>query len=437
MVGEDLDWIQHILQDEGTLWPRAELLAEYMIAYRQFLTQSQVAKRFRAIDLPGRFTATGTYNWEQDYIQGTFWQWTFTTSNARYAASSLWEMQFLEGVTMQETGAAVTQQWERAFVTPGDQPYRFALPRDHTRIVKLWYNHQLLLPFTTKTFDAADRQWMSLEGEPVAWTQGVSKGRTYDLFEIVTGDHQGYALRGETSGIGRTHAGARTYKIGLLSSSAFVAYGYTATGEGQWGPTLPGAGWRFTQASTEAFTTFSWEKAWLEGETVLPESPACVTAPWERAYIADAIEEFPLGYARRIMSPDRQYLGYMASNGTGLYGVGRTWHTSAENLLLLEDIGPDVPVLHEDETPALLPPQLHKYLRYYVLMRVWSHQGEGLRPDLAGIAQRFYAHGESVAQGLTWLSVRDHNLRRETQAPPPERRRPGRPRLPSTYPSTR
>ncbi len=37
----------------------------------------------------------------------------------------------------------------------------------------------------------------------------------------------------------------------------------------------------------------------------------------------------------------------------------------------------------ESETPALVPPQMQKYLRAYVLSRAFNRQGQGYQPTLA------------------------------------------------------
>jgi hypothetical protein len=363
MIADELNKIQLFLGDapipgdDGTFWTRAELLDAYNDGYRQFLSQSQAVKRWHVLDVPPRHTATGRYEWESRFAQGgTFWCHTIITEGG-WACDHLWEAQVLEDITAQAASEGITQQWERAYQNPSQVHYRFALPRDSERVAGIWYDHRRLVPVSVRQLDAMERDWMSLGGYPLAWTQGIGRARTFEIYEIVTANQQVYQRTGSAWGIPRYRAGARTY-------------GYTSQNG-----------------------TF-------------------------------------YGIPRRLMSPERQYLATQ-----GVWGAPRRYASSVGTLLVLEVVGPEVPDLHEEDTPALLPPQLWKYLRYYTLAEVWSGQGEGRRDDLAALCRQVFAHGVQVLKNLSWLTMRDEQMARPPRGHTRDRAWPHA-QLPSTYPRT-
>lgn len=215
-VSHDLDWCQRILGDakligeNGTLWSRSELLRYLNDGYRTLLTRSQAVRRFVTLDVPGRWTYTGTFEWEARYANGgSFWQ--FTWSAPGYACTSLWEVQLLEGVTPEASSIGVSQEWERRYVTTSGVPYRFALPRDNERIHALWYDHRRLGVSSVVELDALERDWRSLGDYPLVWVQGTGRGRTFEVYEIVTTYGQAYSHQGGPYGIPRRFSGSRTY----------------------------------------------------------------------------------------------------------------------------------------------------------------------------------------------------------------------------------
>ena len=66
-VGDDLDWCQLFLHDEGALWSRTELLAWYRLAYTELLAAGQSVRQWRGFDLPPRHTVTITHQWESAF----------------------------------------------------------------------------------------------------------------------------------------------------------------------------------------------------------------------------------------------------------------------------------------------------------------------------------------------------------------------------------
>lgn len=364
-VSDHISLVQSWLHDSGDIWSRAELLNYLNDGYRALLTQSQAVLRFTALPVPGTFTYSTTQDWEARYANGgTVYTWTWQADTGGYAASSLWEVEQLEGVQPTSMSEGVCYQWERVHLNPTHTYYRFALPRNHERIRALWFDNELLLPLAVRELDAQWRHWMSLSGEPLCWTQGVGPNRTVELYEIHVTNAQSYAHVGAAwpYGFARRVSGARTYTA------------------------VPPAG-----------------------------------------------DSVPVGIMRHCSSPERQYLGNPASTDAAPYGVARAWASSDnDGLLLLEVIGPEVPDLVETDTPALIPQQLQKYLRYYCLYRAFNRQGESYTPSMAEFCRQRFERGVEVLRALSWLSRRDLQYARQ-----PARGGVGRmprPRLPSTYP---
>jgi hypothetical protein len=100
--------------------------------------------------------------------------------------------------------------------------------------------------------------------------------------------------------------------------------------------------------------------------------------------------------------------------------------------MVWEVVIPDVPRLDTDEIPWMMPRQLQKYLRAYVLWRCFSRQGESYRPDLAAWWEQRWRRGLAVFKKLGWLARRDRDLQRQPKDR--ERSRTPRPRLPSDFP---
>ena len=459
-IASDLDWCQGFLKDtytlgvDGQLWTRAELLGYYNDGYRKLVNQAMNVKRWTVLEVPPRATYALTYAWEDRYIQnGTFHNWTMSPSG-RYACSSLFELDIAEGYSQSLVGSeGITQGWERTFLNPAYLPFRFMLPRNHLRVVKMWYAHRLLFPLGVIELDWTYQNWYSLGNYPLAWVPGAADDRTYDLYEIQTTDTYDYAIRRDSQyfntvsdGMLRSISGSRTYGFAYDdNASKTIAFAWTCEGDAnqlQNVGTLPytkfffrGPGMRVTgdPATGNYQGIHAWEKEQLNGvarasQTVETKPVGCF--PWESRYGASVL---PLGYGpvRAIESPDRQYWPIVAWHDQIPLGKLDDIHSS-NALMVLEDIEPDAPLLTPGDTPGLLPPQLQKYLRCYVLFRAFNRQGEGYNPAMAELWQRRYLMGEQVLRRFGWIQRQDKNYARQ---PVHVRTRPPRPHLPSHYPS--
>jgi hypothetical protein len=219
-VASDLTWCQEFLHDvetpgdDGILWTRRELLDWYIDGYRQLVAASQ-SRRWSILNVPPRWTITGTFPWEARLSQGgTFLPWTF--HGQQYATTALFELELVEGYTPTVGSEGISQGWERQFINPTYTPFRFGLRRDHAAIVRMWYDHRLLLPVTTRELDSTFRQWTSLGNYPLAWTTGTGDDRTFEVYEIQTVESNDYEHIWDDvrwSGIVREMSGDRTYTV--------------------------------------------------------------------------------------------------------------------------------------------------------------------------------------------------------------------------------
>lgn len=223
-VRTDLDWCQGFLKDaeavgqDGLLWSRQELLDYYLDGYRQLLDTS-ATRRWTVLSVPPQWTCTGTQAWEGAHAAGgTFWQWTFQGPGGGYSASFLWELEQVEGYAVTQSSEGITQGWEREFVNPTYTPFRFALRRDHSGIVRMWYDHRVLLPVSVRELDATYRQWTSVGNYPLAWTIGTGDERTFEVYEVQVVPTEDYGhtwdtLHPQLRGMVRQVTGSRTYTV--------------------------------------------------------------------------------------------------------------------------------------------------------------------------------------------------------------------------------
>ncbi len=441
-IANELDWCQTHLKDaatlgeDGTIWSRPELLAYYVDGYRDLVAQPQAVRRFTALEIPPRCTATGTQAWEVRYAsRGTWWIWTHgASSGSGWAVSSHFELEVIEGYTPTAASEGLSQGWERSFCSPAYVPFRFALPRGHTRIAKIWHNHGLLLPVSVRELDHTSQNWLSLAGQPLAWTLGTGQTESFEVYEVQSSDSDTYSTTGE--GMLRYLSGDRTYSADYADEAPTTSgFTYTTAGEAHALTNrrlLAGFGPRLTQEPIRGtHGVHLWEYQLLQSLTGTADTLALGCSPWESRYGA-AVMPYAVGAIRAVDSPDRQYVPVVEwADQVPLGKIDRV-QSGVNSLLVLEVIEPDVPTLTEADTPGMLPPPLAKYLRYYVLYRALNRQGVGFQPLLASFWLQMFERGKRVFTTLGFLARKDAQKSRQ---PVRVRSRPGRPRLPSTYPS--
>jgi len=355
LIRDELNKCQRILQDassigrDGEFWSRAELLDYFRDAYLHLLAETSATRRFTVLPVPPRIAWAITHPWQRELIgDAPTYLWPYQTGGG-WAASHLWEIEQLEGITPTSAGAwAITHPWERSFQNPTHQHFRFAVPRDSNRIVKLWHDHRLLIPISTRSIDTTETDWYSLDGEPIAWTAGIGENQTFEVFEIETAYTDDYRHKDSVTndnnpmqGITRRLTGDRTY------------------------------GWA-----------------------------------------SDIDDSIPYGIARRVVSADRQYYPRVDEPQRHPLGRSAWFASSSDNLLLLEARLPDEITLGEDDEAVLLPPQMGKYMRYYTLMRAFNRQGEGHDGAMAAFFEMRFNHGMMFLRHLHMLARKDRRAQR-------------------------
>lgn len=435
----DLTTVQSKLHDAGAIWSRTELLRLYNDGYRTLIAQSGTVSRFLPLDVPGRFSYAVSYPFETRHTsQGTWWFPLLSCYGGNRQATAQWEAEHLDGVTVTMALVGLTQQWERAHTTATDRHYSFGLPSDHERVRRIEWNNRVLRPASVREFDELDDAWMRQTGDPSWWTVGTGQIRSVEIYEITTEYIQAYQLIDATRGIPREITGDRDYSV--TAFGAQNAFAYSSQGDGHalsQSPTVlrAGLGYRFTSDPANkalGFSVFGWEIQQLDGDTI-----TALTAPtyvgmytWESVFTSVSID-FALGSIRGISSEDRQYLP-MISDSTAIPLIGgiRDWRSSADNVMVLEQVVPSLDIT-ETESPALLPTPINKYLRYYVLSRAFGRDGEGFNQDMSEHYDQRFKRGVRFMTRLNDVAYADRTYRRQDQVTP--RDRPPLVRLPPQF----
>ena len=519
MISVELDIVQKKLHDGAVIWSRVELLRWLNDGYRQFLALSKATLRFWNIDLPGGFTFAGTQEWEGAFAGGSFNRFSFPVKASNFAATNLWETEFIEGISPSATLANCTQPWERSHLSDWDGYYRFALPRDHESIKRVAWDERRLHPVTVKELDHYQTDYNRLAGEPVVFTAGLGRVKTFEIYAIETTLVQGYELKEAERGIPRRFTG-RTYAQSGPDPEVGNAYAYATSGDHQaldnkgsgFDPTvtysnpgdkasttsarpwrftftgistgsqystqsdlvsthpweidssitslemygthpfeivfgaavsrlatdtiqISGLGWRFTTpaaSESNGFAVHNWEKQILDGATANLTSVTIGTYRWEQDFGAKNTVAFRVGTVRRISSPDRQYMPvYLGPTGQRLLGTPRDFKSSTDMVQVLQVVIPNGE-LAEADSPDLIPSQMLKYLRFYVLSRAFGRQGEGHNGILAAHYDRRFRDGAKKFNRIGMLAHRDIDFSRQPLRP--ERTTPPAPKLPPEFP---
>jgi len=446
IVQTELDKIQSRLHDDGTLWPRSELLDWYTDGYRQLLAQSHAVVRPVQIDVPGRAAWVGTFEWEDRHGQGTFRRYTRPIQSGLTQATHLWETESQGGVTVSASSAAVVHLWERAYSGDIDQHFRFALTKSHQRPLRVYWDHKRLVGASSRELDLQQTKWWREGGEPQFWLQGQGRERSFEVFEVVTSYNQQFALTDPPDtdgpkGISRNFAGSRTYAV----DSQVDRWDYSYSGGGD-GDILAGLGLRITSQADRSndldqpFYMHAWEGGHLVDSTDDSSDSDTDTATvfthwWEAEYDTSITQLFVgAGLVRGISSSNRQYVPTAYDSGSQLLGCARDFKSGNNSITLFEVIVP-TRALTESDIPSLIPTFLLKYVRFHVLGRAFGRVGEGFRPDLAQHYNSLAQLGVQLFTNLGNPTLIDRVYARDTFTPQRERTVP-RTQLPSTYPRT-
>lgn len=197
---------------------------------------------------------------------------------------------------------------------------------------------------------------------------------------------------------------------------------------------LPVLGLRFTpytSASGTIWATQPWEVDIVDGKTAFRAGATIGTGYFEGQLGYAPVVNVGLGTWRMVTSPDRQYLPIIEDQTTGvLRGRPVEINSDIDCAMALEVVLPDVE-LDEQGSAALIPPQLEKYICWYMLGKAFSRIGEGHNAILADHYMRRFRRGVEMLTRMLDVAHRDRVLAREPTSATDGR--PPRVRLPSTF----
>ena len=431
-VDDELDIIQERLHDDGAIWSRDELLLWYNDAYTAMLSNSGSCRRFYIFDVPPRVPYSVTQEWEAEFAGPVFRKFTKTIVGGTLQASFEWEVEYAELATPTNSLTCITQIWELDYIEEAvDDHYRFFLPRSHEQIKRVAWDDKKIFGTSDKELDPLATKWWQDGGEPLFYLRGLDRDASFETYKIQSAYSEAYVLPDSPFGVARLMSGDRDYTtVSLYSQNN---YGYTSTADTI--SAAMGLGWRFTtQASdsSRAYCCFEWEAELLEGATTFTDASTVFTYWWEADYVGGDTVTFALGLARAISSPDRQYLPMAYDTGEfAMLGTIRDFKSSEDSISVLESIV-NTRDLTTDDAPALVPPRLYKYLRYYVWGMAFGREGEAQRAKLAAHYMARFQEGAKFFKKLGDLTSTDRNYGR-TSTGSQGRGIPAFPRLPSTY----
>ncbi len=419
-----IDQAQEFLHDDGVVWPRAELLRWANDGYRQLCRAAACIVRPFQQDVPGRVAASCSQPWERIEHRGLNRIFSRQASTRNLRVCFLWEVEALAGISPTQSYDVTTQHWEEAYSDDTDAHFRFALPRQADRPLKVYWDDKRLAHTSTRELDESYDRWWRDTGEPIATLPGVGEDKTLEVYLLQTTYVQSWYLKSYETGVPRQFSSdaSRTYAVSSLHTE--WDYGYTNSADSGM---AEGTGLNIAQTLIETGVRglFSWE---ADTTATTDDTAGTIYAyPWE----GDNVTQLGVGLTRHLTSTDRQYLGVAYDSGQDLLGTARRFASGDDALTIWQNIIPSRPLTEYDE-PDLLPDQLHKYLRFYVLAQAFGRKGEGFRPDLSEHFAALYKLGEGLLAMLGTPSVLDRVYARE-QVKDASIKAPPRVRFPATY----
>lgn len=430
---ELLDECQEFLHDDGAVWSRTELLRWAQDGYRALCYSSACVTRPYVSDLPGRVAASFTHQWELTEHPGTYRVFTRAMSNRQLRGLYLWEVENFEGMLPANSHEVVTQLWEMGYSGETDAHFRFSLPRQVDRPLKVYWDSKRLAHTSVRELDQSYDRWWQEGGEPIATLPGVGHEKSLEVYMLRTDYQQSYNLVSATDGMPRQFSSDSSRTYGINSAHTSWAYGYTSSADSGF---MAGTGLLIAEtvvSSSEGLRgLFSWEE-----DTTEDSDDANGNTPGSIASHSDVFgdTQIGVGIARWLKSDERQYLGVSYDSGQDLLGIPRRIASSDDALTVWHTLVPDRPLTEED-VPDLIPSQCHKYIKFFTLAQAFGRKGEGYRPDLSEHFAALYKLGEGLLAMLGTPSVLDRVYARDQvkdasiQAPP-------RVRLPAEFPRIR
>jgi hypothetical protein len=429
-----LDQVQSVLHDDETVWTREELLRWADDGYRLLCYTSACVARPYNVDIPGRVSAAFSHFWELTEHPGTYRVFTRAVGSRPPRCLYLWEVENFENITPTDSYEVTTQLWEEAYSGETDAHFRFALPRQTDRPLKVYWDSKRLAHTTARELDQSFDRWWKEGGEPIATLPGVGPEKSLEVYLVQTSYVQSYNLKSFENGLPRNYSSDADRTYGTNSIHTTWDYGYTGASVDS--GMVTGTGLLIPETVVDATTgsrgLFSWESDLTT--TAADENgntPGTIyTHFWEGELFGET--QLGVGVSRWLKSDDRQYFGVAYDSGQDLLGIARRIASSDDSLTVWSTIIPDRPLTEEDE-PDLIPEQCNKYIKYYVLAQAFARKGEGNRPDMSEHFATLFSLGAGLLAMLGTPSVLDRVYAREQvrdasiQAPP-------RVRFPAEFP---
>jgi hypothetical protein len=294
----------------------------------------------------------------------------------------------------------VTQLWEMS--QAGEQVethYRVYLPHSATHIKGIWYDHKRLSPTPLADLDNLRDHWWKVQGEPYEFTH-LGRNHTVDIYEIVTEYNQSYCLEAMEAGMPTDFSGARAYTVDSPRGQWDYAYTYSFEAG-----SFSGLGYRITRPGhSNGFVAINaWEDQVITGESITASGREVGTADSD-IYVALGIGAF-----RGARSPLRQYI---VEEQWQVNGIARDFGSSVGNLLVLYASLASPDTIAETDELTILPAQLGKYLKWYVLFQAFNHQGEGYDASMATVYQQRFARSVRLMRRMANIAHRDASYSR-------------------------
>lgn len=433
-AGAILDDALIYLHDDGTIWTRTELLDYLNQGYRNLLLQTKAARNLVAFDVPPRPAWSISQPWERQHVSilGSVHEWSWADAANGSRSSYEWEAEAELGITPTASESTYTYPWERIESTDNvrEEPERYAYPGDHLRTYRLSFDGQRLPPLSIQELDGYSPRWEMEDGEPTWYHAGLRRKKEFSVYPIASAYVENIII---TDGLGTisTASGGRSYSF----TQEIVLEGFAFTANGDITSTaLAGPGRKITRDTTVSAdyqAMFLWEKQHVEGNTPTNVTTYALMYPWEAVFVDQSYTTLAgLGLPESLIGGRDYYVSTQQQPGMPPYGTIGYWKSSEDALLL--DYALSAPTMAETDSPSLLPLACAKYLRWYVLAKAFSREGEGQHPVLANhFLQRYQLAVRFMRRLANFAAVaQTHQLQGATITPG---RRP-KPRLPAEYP---
>jgi hypothetical protein len=215
LVSTILTKAQRYLHDDGTIWPRAELLDYFNNGFVRLLSETDAIRKIAAYDIPARRERAIAYPWERQYGGDFYQEFTLASMHSdlgEIRCTYAWEVEFNAGNHSPSASAnACTQPWERIYCGVVEQNDRYIYPGNILSTFRLVFNGIRIPPTSVRELDSFTANWAALSGRPTAYSAGLGRQREFEVWSEVSAYTQSAVLQGR--GVIRSITGEKTYSF--------------------------------------------------------------------------------------------------------------------------------------------------------------------------------------------------------------------------------